>query len=276
MRLQNKLSNPVIAVEFRLRMRSKKTPWIIGLYLLAISTIVFSYIYLETGSVGYFNSNRSRELFILLSFIQFIMLSFVTPGLTAGVISGEREKQTLNLLLVTTLSPTKIIIGKWLSSLSFMLLLIIATMPLYSIVFLYGGISPLQLIEVFGFYIISMFAIGSLGILFSTLIKKTSIATILTYATITAYTVITFFSPIMIKKYYYDLNSGSEVKWVEWIYYINPITGLINIFENNKIESSFISPYLIYLSFFALVTILFLAMAIYLITPGRKRLSSRN
>lgn len=273
MRFLNAFKNPVINMELRLRMRSKKTPWIIGLYLLLMGGIMYAFMYFEIGNSGYFNPNRSRELFMLLSLIQYTMLSFVTPGLTAGVISSEREKQTLNILLTTNLSTTKIIIGKWLSSLSFMILLIIASMPLYSIVFLYGGISPLQLALVFGIYIISMLSIGSVGVLFSTMVKKTGVATILTYATIVGYTLLTAFIPEIIKGFYYNIGTGYQnmPTWIEWFYAINPLYIMLAVFENGRqINNLPINPYLAFSLFFLFVTLFSLTLAIYLLKPVKR------
>ena len=281
MNLLKTLVNPVISMELRLRMRSKKTPWIISLYLIALGVIVFLYILLEANNRGYFNPNSSRDMFIILSFIQFALISLVTPGLTAGVISSEREKQTLNILLTTGLTPAKIILGKWLSSLSFMLLVIFSTMPVYSIVFLYGGISPRELMAVFGLYLIGMLAIGSFGVLFSTLFKRTGVATVVTYTTIIVYTAITAFLPGIISSFYYMYNQGTArvtvPNWPDYFYSINPITAMLNIFEQNitNIRNMPIDPYWVFIIFFSVITILALLSAIYFIKPVRKLRSKK-
>ncbi len=74
----------------------------------------------------------SRELFITFSMVQLALLAFVVPGLTSGSISAEREKQTLNVLLVTRLKPLGIVLGKMVSSCSFMVIILLATLPLYT------------------------------------------------------------------------------------------------------------------------------------------------
>lgn len=51
--------------------------------------------------------------------LQFGMLVLVAPAMTAGSISGERERQTLDLLLVTNTGPVKLVLGKLLESFSF-------------------------------------------------------------------------------------------------------------------------------------------------------------
>ena len=81
---------------------------------------------------------------------------FITPGLTAGAISTEREKQTLSILLTTSQSSFQIISGKLLSSIAFLLLLIVAGLPIYSLVFLFGGISPMDFVKVFFFLFVTL------------------------------------------------------------------------------------------------------------------------
>ncbi|NEW05234.1 ABC transporter permease [Paenibacillus sp. SYP-B3998] len=175
--------NPVLEKEFRLRMRSIRSPLSIFVYLVAIGLFALGFAYINTGNQpgGALSTTKSSELFYFLSCAQLVLIAFMTPGLTAGVVSGEREKQTLNMLLTTQQSSATIILSKLLSSLSFMLLTVVASMPLYSIVFLYGGVSPWQLLYVFIFYVFVMFLLGAVGIFFSTLLKKTVVSIIATY-----------------------------------------------------------------------------------------------
>ena len=114
---------------------------------------VFGFIFatMTMSGTSYFRPSESFILFALLAFIQLGLVLFITPGLTAGAISSEREKQTLPILLTTSQSSFQIISGKLLSSIAFLLLLIVAGLPVYSLVFLFGGISPLDFVKVFFF-----------------------------------------------------------------------------------------------------------------------------
>lgn len=174
--------NPVLNKEFKLRFRSFKSYLGVMFYVLAIGLVVVGITVMQMlSSYGGVDPEASRMMFIGLSFIQLALIVFITPGLTAGVISSERERQTLNILLTTTQSSISIIIGKLLSSIAYLLLLIVASLPLYSIVFLYGGISPRELILAFAFTIFSVLVFGAIGVLFSTLIRKTIAAIVTTY-----------------------------------------------------------------------------------------------
>ena len=180
-----KLYNPVLQKELKLRFRFFKsiTGMLFYLSALIIFVVGFLYIVQTENSSGYMRPSESFILFIMLSMLQMALVLFITPGLTAGAISSEREKQTLNMLLMTTQSSTQIVIGKLTSSIAFLALLIVAGLPIYSIVFLFGGVSPMQLITTFVFYFVAMLAIGSIGIFFSIVIKRTITSVIATYST---------------------------------------------------------------------------------------------
>jgi ABC-2 type transport system permease protein len=181
--VKNFVVNPVLNKEFKLRFRNFKSFLGLLFYLLALGVLIIGFVFIESlnNNQGFFKPDQSREMFMILSILQLALVLFITPGLTAGVISSERERQTLNIMLTTAQSSTSIIISKLISSISYLLLLIIASLPLYSIVFLFGGISPTQMLMTIGFYSFTIITFGSLGVLFSTLIRKTIVAMVTSY-----------------------------------------------------------------------------------------------
>jgi len=188
-------NNPVLFKELKLRFRSPKSFFGILFYLIAMCIFVFGFIFatMTMSGTSYFRPSESFVLFGLLAFIQLGLVLFITPGLTAGAISSEREKQTLSILLTTSQSSFQIISGKLSSSIAFLLLLIVAGLPVYSLVFLFGGISPLDFVKVFFFLFITLLAIGSVGVMFSTLIRRTIVSMIATYGTMLFLSVVTGF-----------------------------------------------------------------------------------
>ncbi|WP_025025465.1 ABC transporter permease [Caldalkalibacillus mannanilyticus] len=282
-------NNPILNKELRLRMRSKRSPLAIALYLLVLGSIVFSFIFLEMGNSQYFNPDHSKTLFITLSILQFTLISFVTPGLTAGLISGERERQTLPMLLTTNLSATAIIIGKWLSSLSFILFLIVTTLPLYGIVLLYGGISPIEMLKIFAMYLVSMFAIGSFGLMFSTLFKRSGVATVVTYGVIISYTFFTFLAGGILTNVLWHSRQNTIAAgqsfpiWPDLLFSINPLAAILYVFGEGPLADRYhgapsslpFDAYWIFLLFFALLTVIALVLAIYFLKPVKPRLFRR-
>lgn len=232
--------NPVLNKEIKLRFRSFKSFLGVFFYLLAIGGIAIGFILMNTifsySSTVIFRPEQSRTMFMVLSFVQMALVLFMTPGLTSGVISGERERQTLNILLTTPQSSTSIILSKLFSSIAYLLLMMIASLPLYSIVFLFGGVSPSLLIMTFALYLVTMLTVGSIGVLFSTIIRKTIVATIITYGItlfITAGTAfITLFAVQFIS--YQSANQTSVFPYITSMF--NPFIILFNAFEEGMVN----------------------------------------
>lgn len=189
------LLNPVMNKEYRLRMRTMRSMWIIFAYLLLLLLFVFG-VFAIMGMFGrdsfVYGNSDGQVMFYFLSYGQLGLIAFIAPALTAGVISGEREKQTLNLLLTTRQSSFNIIVSKLLSGLGFMMLIVFSALPLYGILFLYGGTEPKALLQVYVFYLFNMLLYGAVGVMFSTLFKRTIVAIILTYGFVIFIYVATF------------------------------------------------------------------------------------
>ncbi|KOS69656.1 ABC-type transport system involved in multi-copper enzyme maturation, permease component [Lysinibacillus contaminans] len=184
--MMERFYNPVLVKELKLRFRSFKSFSGLMFYLSVISIFIAGFLLLTTEFTGkgFFSPDMSFMMFAVLTIVQMALVLFITPSLTAGAISSEREKQTLNILLTTTQSSTQIIIGKLFSSVAFLVLMLVAGLPLYSLVFLFGGVSPSQLVSIFLFYLVTVIAIGSIGVMFSTITKKTIVSMIATYGSI--------------------------------------------------------------------------------------------
>ncbi|HAM80469.1 ABC transporter permease [Ornithinibacillus bavariensis] len=225
--------NPVLNKEIKLRFRSFKGFLGVIFYLFALGLVALGFIIVSTmyGQAAIFRPEESRMMFTVLSFVQMVLILFMTPGLTSGAISGERERQTLNILLTTPQSSVSIIISKLVSSISYLLLMMIASLPLYSIVFLFGGVSPSLLISTFCIYLVTMITIGSLGVMFSTLIRKTIISTIVTYG-VTVFLAggTAFLTTIIGQLFMYQQYSQSIVPYLTAMF--NPFFILLSNFES--------------------------------------------
>ncbi len=175
---------PVLMKEMRTRMRGWRTPVVLVGYLCILGLI--GYLVLQNNLSG---SNFSAgvasqvgtSLFNSLAILQGVLLAFVVPATTATAISGERQRQTLDLLLVTRLSSLGITLGKLLAAVSFDLLLIVCSLPIFSLVFLFGGVGPDRVAELFLLFITGVLCLGSLGILISVLTRRVNASTLITY-----------------------------------------------------------------------------------------------
>jgi ABC-2 type transport system permease protein len=175
--------NPVLGKELKVKMRNWKAAGMIALYLLVLTLVAVFIIINVMRDMSNARANREAATisYGFLSTIQFLLIVFIAPALTSGAISGERERQTLDLLLCTKLRPSAIVLGKLFSSLSQVILLIVASFPIFATVFVFGGISVTNLLQLFLFYIVVALLMGSIGIFFSTYIKRTTTSNVVTY-----------------------------------------------------------------------------------------------
>ena len=66
---------------------------------------------------------------------------FIMPALTSASISGERERHTLELMFTTKIRPVEIVVGKLMSAFSQLMILVVSSLPILMLTFIYGSIS---------------------------------------------------------------------------------------------------------------------------------------
>ena len=91
-------------------------------------------------------------------------------------ISLEREKQTLEMLAATPITSLAIVLGKLLSALIYVWLLIAASIPLTAVVFVFGGVAPDDLLRGYLVLIVTALGLGAFGLFCSSLVKRTQAA----------------------------------------------------------------------------------------------------
>jgi ABC-type transport system involved in multi-copper enzyme maturation permease subunit len=180
-------ANPVIVKELRGRMRGWRALVVLVVYLLVLSLITWL-TYLAVGGLtantGPESSQIGKFIFGVLVIFQTIMVSLLTPAFTAGSITSEREQKTYDLLMTTLLPARSIIFGKLGSALAFVVLLIIAIAPLESLAFMFGGVSPEEIILSQVVMLMSAVLFASVGIFWSSALKSSVASNVLTYGTI--------------------------------------------------------------------------------------------
>jgi ABC-type transport system involved in multi-copper enzyme maturation permease subunit len=273
-------TNPLIVKEMRERFRARKTVWILGLYLFVMGAILLGFMYMEQmDQVIVPVPGENRTLFIITAALQYGLLCFIAPALSAGAISGERERQTLHVLLTTQLSPRRIVLSKLITSLSFIFLLVVASLPLYSFVFLYGGISPKQLLTLVLFFSVNILFLGSLGLFCSTWIKRTGVSTITAYGLAFVFVIGTgllfVFIGEMLQKLHPMQYAYGEV-WnligLQILAALNPVIVMFHILGENLGQPIrfFMSPALFFSLSYIIVSVILVVWSAYLLTPVRR------
>lgn len=87
-------------------------------------------------------------LFSILVFLQAAVLTIYMPSLTGGFLPREREKQTLELLLVAPLLPWQVILGQILFAGALAALLLVIALPLQAVTVIMGGVPWAEVVAV--------------------------------------------------------------------------------------------------------------------------------
>ncbi|MBA2677145.1 MAG: ABC transporter permease subunit [Ktedonobacteraceae bacterium] len=174
----------LLTKEMRIRMRRERTIWVIVAYILLIGLLGWLVISSSGRSSSNVVSNWSMIgylLYTLLLIIQIFLILFITPAFTATTINGEKERQTFDLLLCSRLSPFSLIAGKLLAGMMNALLLIAASLPIFSLVFFFGGVSPVQAMQALAVSIVTALVAATLGIFCSAIFQRPAASTAVTY-----------------------------------------------------------------------------------------------
>jgi hypothetical protein len=113
-----------------------------------------------------------------------VMVALFTPAFTAGAITSEREQKTYDLLMTTLLPARSVIFGKLGSAVAWVALLILAVAPLESLAFLFGGVSPEEVILSQVVMLIAAILFASIGIFWSCVVRSSVASNVLTYGSI--------------------------------------------------------------------------------------------
>lgn len=179
--------NPILNKELKLGSRSIKMPIALTAYALVMTLFT---IFILFGGLSEQNAEDIQTVinyaefskcFQMVSFIQIVGICIIIPIVTASTIAGEREKQTLDIMLTTPVSPFSIVVGKLMSALLSVIMFIFSGLPAMSLCFMYGGIEWEHLfLFLFGAIVVAFF-VGTVGVWASAMFQKTVTSIIVSF-----------------------------------------------------------------------------------------------
>ncbi len=179
--------NPIYRQESRAGARSFKLPLIILGFNGVLAVVALLYMYsmiMQVRLTAEIQYSSFLGLYVFVTTVEFILLLFIIPGLTAGSISGERERQTLDLMLTTRVRAVDIVFGKLVLGLSTVFLLIVSSFPILSLVFIYGGVTMADVGRLLICYVVTAVLVGSAGLFCSAAMRRSTMATVAAYLTV--------------------------------------------------------------------------------------------
>jgi ABC-2 type transport system permease protein len=178
--------NPCVTMnELRMRMRGAR-PFLVLLFyaLVAAAAVLLALIPMIVHRQLMYGVERfevGRVTFSVLAHTQLTLILLILPAYSAGAITMEREKRTLEMLRVTLVTPTDVVSGKLLVIFAFSLVLLLSSLPVAAWCMLFGGIAPDELFYAYTHLFVVAVFVSALGIFFSSFLSRSMAAIVLTY-----------------------------------------------------------------------------------------------
>lgn len=253
------MENPIFKKEQKVRARSPKLMLLIVGYNLGLVILtVIAYLSIYGAKQQIERMARYQDtifLYILIGVFQFVLILLIVPAFTAGTITGEKERQTFDVLITTNRKPLGIITGKLSASVSTILLLVVSSLPIIAVVFSVGGVS---IIDILLYVIVCSFEaifVGSIGLFFSSLSKSTTKSTVFSYVTILILVIGTaivlgILYLVVSKQITYNAFAAetneivTDLKSTVWILLINPLVTVIALLMKQTGSENLFAQYI--------------------------------
>ncbi len=180
--------NPITLKEMRSRMRGRRAFAVLTLNVFLLGGLV-SLIYMTYEASAQYTTSPSnlqtlgKMIFMTAVGMQLLITCFTSSSAAVGAISSERERQTFELLRTTLLPARSLVLGKLAAAVLFNLLIILSAIPIASLSFFFGGVTLEEILIAIVFLIVTAITFSTIGLFFSSLMRRTSQATAL--ATVT-------------------------------------------------------------------------------------------
>ncbi|MBI5762165.1 MAG: ABC transporter permease subunit [Planctomycetes bacterium] len=136
-------ANPILVRVVYAGGRRLRHLWLRTAYLAILAAVVvIGVLAKQSGQTSLTDlAKNATQVFQIVSIVQLAMVCILAPLFTAAAITQEKDSQTFNILLSTPLSDAQIVLGALLSRLYFVVMLLVASIPLFCIMMVYGGVT---------------------------------------------------------------------------------------------------------------------------------------
>jgi ABC-type transport system involved in multi-copper enzyme maturation permease subunit len=186
--IQDKI-NPIILREMRGRMRNRRTFFGLTSYAMllgGLAGIIYASFYysasysqvsnLATPSIE-IGPYLGKTLFSVTVILLLIMLPFSAATLAADAIAGEKERQTYEILRITPMSSQRLVWGKLGAVFVLLVLYILIALPLLVLAFLFGGVTVGEMLIATLGLLVTALAFTAWGLYVSSVARSTKVAT---------------------------------------------------------------------------------------------------
>lgn len=171
------VDNPIIRKDGLLVLRRKKTLLALGLAALGVA-LASVLIWLDDATVVQWNPDYAvgRALLSIMLGLAFLAAGVLLPAAASSTLAGEREHGTLPLLMVTGLSPARIVVGKIVAMLVLAAPFVALPLPSMLVAAAAIGVDPLVVMTTLLGLATSMVAFAAVGVYASAMTDRSRTA----------------------------------------------------------------------------------------------------
>ena len=230
--------NPIVKKDVKVQARSFKMCVEVFVYEIIMALVFFIAMLFITSQNRYSDSNIYSQmvwLYPVLSVTQWCILGAVIPIHTSSAISGEKERQTFDIMMTTSMTPGSIIMGKVMTAVLQGMLFVIASVPVMALTFVVGGLSWSYLFWFIAVaLLISIFA-ASIGIMCSSICRKSITAVIMSYGIYLFFFIVTALPVYLVQLMTGYVSDGTSVIGC---FLLNPVVYLMEFITQSMTQNS--------------------------------------
>ena len=157
------------------------------------TNLFIRFLYLSTGAIGVVTlaggaitaagplapADVGQIVFQIFFCMALLVISLVAPGYAATALTGEKETGTYESLILSGMSPGRIVWGKFVAAYASFTLVLVALAPVVGIAFLFGGISPWHVVAGYIGLLYTLAPAIAFGVAISARLTSTRVAILL-------------------------------------------------------------------------------------------------
>jgi ABC-type transport system involved in multi-copper enzyme maturation permease subunit len=175
------VENPIMQWELLLNLRRKRSFAMLFVYQALLAMIVL-FAWPQDQRLDLTENPFQARVLVTFFFLgQFVLTSVMAPTFAAGSITGEKERQTYEMLLASPLRPGAIVLGKLVASLAHLGVLIFSSLPIVMLCLPLGGVSIYEVAGAYLTLVMSVLMFGMISIACSSFFKRTAAALVVSY-----------------------------------------------------------------------------------------------
>ncbi len=219
-------ANPVLNREFLASLRTPRALAVAVVYLFLLTGLVA--LMWPAQEVYTMAAASSQKLFVTLSFFLLAVICLCAPAFTSVAITREYERNTYEQLHYTLLRPNQIIFGKLVAGLGYVLILIVASLPMMGACFILGGVGLLQVLQVYLVVTVAGLFFGLVGLFCSAYARSSYRSLLSCYAIILAVAGVSWIPSVVLGLW------AQRVHLIHLVRGVSPFAALVSIIQPGR------------------------------------------